>query len=116
MSINRKHFYHQIIEIDSLFIEMDDLEFNEEEKKHLGHLIDANLHHSLLSVILSELNEEDKKLFLHHLAREDHSKIWDLLNNRVDRIEEKIKDAAEDVKKELHEDIREAKKLKGIEK
>ena len=111
--MSKKHFYHQIIEIDSLFIEMDDLEFNEEERKHLSQLIDANLHHSLLSVILSELNDEDKKLFLHHLAREEDSKIWDLLNNRVDRIEDKIKDAAEEVKKELHEDISEAKKLKG---
>ena len=38
MSTGKKHFYHQIIEIDSLFIEMDDLEFNEEEKKHLSDL------------------------------------------------------------------------------
>ncbi len=108
-----KKFYHEIIEIDSLFVELETLDLNEEEKKHLGELIDANLHHSLLSVILSELEDDDKKLFLHHLSRGDNRHIWDLLNKRVDNIEEKIKDAAEDVKKELHEDINEAKKLKG---
>lgn len=110
--MRKKHFYHEVIEIDSLFVELEELDLAEEEKLHLGQLIDANLHHSLLSVILSELNEDDKKLFLHHLARNEDSHIWELLNNRVDKIEEKIKDAAEVVKAELHEDITEAKKLK----
>ncbi len=108
----KKFFYHNIIEIDTLFVELEDLELTAEEKKHLAGLIDANLHHSLLEVILSELSEDDKKLFMHHLSRDEDNKIWDLLNNRIDKIEEKIKNAAEDVKKELHEDIREAKKLK----
>ncbi len=108
----KRLFYHQVVEIDSLFVELEQLDLSEEEKKYLGQLIDANLHHSLLEVVLSELNEDDKKLFLHHLARNEDSKIWELLNSRVDRIEDKIKAAAEEVKKELHEDINEAKKLK----
>ncbi len=75
----KKHFYHQIIEIDSLFVELESMDFSEEEKHHLSKLIDANLHHTILDVILSELDEADKKVFLHHLQRNDHSKIWDHL-------------------------------------
>jgi ribosomal protein S13 len=62
-----------------------------------------------LDLILSELNEADKKTFLAHLASEDHDKVWELLKEKVENIEEKIKKTAEDLKKELHKDIREVK-------
>jgi hypothetical protein len=109
---NKNMFYHKIIEIDSLFVELDYLELTDSEKEHLGELIDANLHHEILDAILSQLNEEDKKKFLHHMSKDEEGKIWELLNEKADNIEDKIKAAAEIVKKELHEDIAEAKKLK----
>lgn len=77
------------------------------ERLHLISLIDSNIHHEILDLILSELNPEDKKTFLAHLASEDHDKIWKLLNSKVDNIEEKIKKTAEALKKELHKDIEE---------
>lgn len=109
---NKKHFYHSIIEIDSLFVEMDGLDLSESEKLHLSELIDTNLHHEVVDVILSQLSDEDKKIFLTHLSREDDAKVWELLNSKAENIEDKIKLAAEVVKKELHEDIMEAKKIK----
>jgi hypothetical protein len=108
----QKHFYHSVIEIDSLFVELDDLHLTESEKHHLGELIDTNLHHEVLDVIFAQLGDDDKKVFLNHLSRGDDSKIWELLNDKAENIEDKIKAAAETVKKELHEDIKEAKMLK----
>lgn len=110
--MSKKHFYHEYVEIESVFVELDSFGFSEEEKHHLSRLIDANLHHTVLDAILSELNETDKKQFLTHLQRSENTKIWELLHDRVEGIEEKIKKAALEVKKELHEDIDEARLVK----
>lgn len=107
-----KHFYSHIIEIESITIELDQMELSESEKMHLASLIDSNLHHSILAAVLSELSEEDKKAFMMYLIDQDNDKIWDLLNERVEKIEIKIKKVAEEIKKELHEDIKTSKKLK----
>ena len=45
-----------------------------------------------------------------HLASENHDKVWKFLNQKVENIEEKIKKTADELKKELHKDIKEVKK------
>lgn len=107
-----KKFYTHLIEIDTLIIELDKMDLSQEEKMHLTALIDSSLDHTILEAILSELNEEDKKTFLKHLVHDDHDKVWELLNSKIDNIEDKIKKAADELKKELHKDIEEAKRQK----
>lgn len=106
----RKHFYSHIVEVDTLYVALDGLDVSEKEKNHLKHLIDSNLYHTILDAILSELSEEDKHIFLNHLATEKHENTMDFLQKRIDNIEDKIKKAADDLIKELHEDIKETKK------
>jgi len=48
-------------------------------------------------------------IFLKHLVLEDHYKLWKHLKAKIEDIEEKIKSAAESIKKELHRDIKAAK-------
>lgn len=100
-----KHFYSHLIETSSLTLEIGNMNLSQEERVHLISLVESNLHHVVLDAVLSELNEEDKKYFLKHLAMEKHDEIWKLLNEKTKNIEEKIKKAAEDLKKELHRDI-----------
>lgn len=107
--MSKQHFYSHLIEIESLFVELDELELSEKEKNHLAKLIDSNLHHTILDAILSELPEGDKQKFLEHLSNNDSKKIWDHLNSKADNIEDKIKSAAKDLKVKLHQDIKEAK-------
>lgn len=107
-----KHFYSEIIELESLTMELDMMDLSETEKHHLALLVDSNLHHAVLDAVLSELSEQDKKIFLEHLNRNDHLKIWDHLNGRIENIEEKIKSAADALKSELHKDLKEAKQIK----
>lgn len=107
--MNKKHFYSHLVETDSLVVLINDLDATDDEKSHLIALVDSQLHHTILDAILSELSEEDKRLFLKHLLHEDHDAIWNHLNTKVDNIEEKIKKVAVDLKKELHEDIKETK-------
>ena len=107
----QKHFYSHIIETSTLSLALGDMEMTQEERVHLISLIETNLHHEILDAVLSELSEDDKKIFLEHLVHDEHDKMWELLNTKIDNIEEKIMKVVADVKKELHQDIEEAKKL-----
>lgn len=109
----KKFFYSHLVEVESIIVELDKLDLSPDEKAHLAALVDSNLHHTVLDAVLSELSQDDKKVFLEHLNNQNHDKIWNHLNSKVDNIEEKIKDAAESVKKELHEDIKKAKRIKN---
>lgn len=107
------HFYTKFISIESLIAELHEMDLSEEERVHLAALIDSSIHHVILDEVLSNLKDEDKKLFLKLLAEEqEHDKIVNFLNERVDNIEGKIKKVADDLVKEMHEDIKEAKKGK----
>ncbi len=107
--MSKKYFYTHIIDTSNLSLELGDMDLKSSERVHLISLIESNIHHEILDLILSELNPEDKKTFLTHLASEDHEKVWEFLNEKVNNIEEKIKKTAEDLKKELQKDIEEAK-------
>ncbi len=104
----KKHFYTHVIETSSISLALAEMELTQEERKHLIDLAQENLHHAILDSVLSELSDKDKQEFLVLLAQDDHDKIWKLLTERVDHIEDKIKKTAEDLKKELHKDIEES--------
>ena len=101
-----KHFYSHIIETATLSIELGEMDLSKEERRHLIELAENNIHHAILDTILSELSEENKRVFLSHLTSDDHDKIWDHLRKNIKNIEKKIKKTAEDLKKELHKDIK----------
>jgi len=108
-----KQFYTHLIGIESIIIELDKMDLSKEQKIHLTALIDSSLHHTILDAVLSELEPKDKKAFMQYLEENDHNKIWEFLNSHVDKIEDKIKKTADDLKEELHKDIREAKEKKN---
>lgn len=85
---------------------LDLFEFSSEERDRLMEVAERTLHHSILDLVLSELNEKDRKLFLSHHASENHDEIWSLLTGNIKNIENKIKVAAESVSKKLHNDLK----------
>lgn len=109
--MKKKVFYAYLIETSSITLELADMDLSKEERLHLLSLVNSNIHNSILDTVLSSLSEEDKKIFLANLNSNDHEKIWDHLRNKVSDIEDKIKDCIEDLKKELHKDMKEAKSL-----
>ena len=106
----KKHFYHKVIETSSISLALGELDISQEERKHLISLVEENLHHAILDAVLSELSEKDKQEFIEVFAEGDDEKIWKILSERVENIEEKIKKTAEELKKELHKDIEDSKK------
>lgn len=104
-----KHFYSHIVETTTISLSLGNMELSQDERLELLSLAHDNLHHAILDTIMSELSEGDKKLFLQHLAVDNHDKIWELLKSKIENIEEKIKKVADEVKKELHQDMQETK-------
>ena len=100
-----KHFYSYHVEIESIVVEINSLPIEKHEKKHLIYLAESQVHHAILDSILSQLAPSDKKLFISHLNSKDHERIWKFLRSKVQDIEEKIEQAANSIKAELHKDI-----------
>jgi hypothetical protein len=107
--MRKKYFYTHLIDTSSLALELENMNLTPEEKSHLFSLIDSNIHHEILDLILSELSSHDKKTFLNHLSCENHDKVWKFLREKIRDVESKIKKSAEDLKNELHKDIKEVK-------
>ena len=105
-------FYSHLIEVESLVIELDQMDLTDEQKTHLATLVDSSLHHAILDAILSQLTDVDKRVFVSYLNEGTHERIWKFLNEKIDGVEEKIKKASEDLKLELHKDLKEAKNRK----
>ena len=103
------YFYSKLVNTDSLVEALAELDLSDEQRAHLLGIVDLTIHHTIVDAVLSELSDEDKKVFLEHLTEEDNKKIWDFLNKKIDKIEEKILQTAESLKKELHQDIVETK-------
>ena len=107
--MRKKQFYHQVIESDSIVVILNEMELSDQEKIHLSHIMESSLHHAILDAVLSELSVSDKKLFLKELANDDHDAVWKFLKEKIDGIEEKVIKVSEDLKKELHEDVKKVK-------
>lgn len=87
----KKHFYSELVEIESIDQELNDLQFSEDEKKDLMHHVHSSIHYTVLDVVLSELPEDHKKRFVELVRENDHEKIWEHVKNNTQEIEEKIK-------------------------
>lgn len=103
------YFYSHLVNLDIIAQDLEALSLSKKEKQQLLKIAHDHLHHQILDAILSELTEEDKRTFLLYLHRSQHDKIWEHLNSKVDKIEEKIQKVAEDLKKDLREDIKKTK-------
>jgi hypothetical protein len=107
-----KYFYSHLVEIETLTVELNKLELTPDERRHLANLVDESLHHAVLDAILSKLTDQEKIIFFEHLKNGREDKIWELLSQKSENIDKEIKQVVAEVKKDLHQDIKEAKKLK----
>ncbi len=105
----KKHFYSDLVTLDTVVEEMATLDLSIRERKELEEFARFHLHETILDAILSELSERDKKIFLANLEYDTHDKVWRHLHEKVENVEDKIRDAAEKLKKELREDVRRVK-------
>lgn len=105
-----KYFFSHLIEIEQVLVELEKLDLSKDQKVHLASLIDSQLHDTILDAILSQLNDAEKRVFTQHLTEGDHHKIWKFLNDKINGVEDKIKEAANQLKHTLHKDLQRASK------
>lgn len=104
-----KYFYSHLIEIESLTIRLEELNLSDSQRLHLTSLLDSTIHQTVLDIILSKLSPVDKVAFVERLRTdpEDH-KMMDFLSARIENIEGEISRVIDELKQELHEDLKEA--------
>lgn len=103
-----KHFYSHLINLEELFVKLEELRLRDEHRDHLSLLIDSTLHHVILDLILTNLNKQDKIIFVEMIRTDkNHHEIMEFLVIRIDNIEGKIKETVNSVKLEFLEDIKE---------
>jgi Mg/Co/Ni transporter MgtE len=111
--MKHKHFYAHLKETTDIVLELGELDLTPEERMHLLSLIDANIHSAVINTVLSSLDEENKKIFLSNLVKNDHSKTWEHLNNNSKNVEERIIETMKSIKNEFIGDIKKVKNQKS---
>ncbi len=105
----KKHFYSNIVTLENVVEELGSLDISASEKKVLEELAHEHLHQTILDAVLSELSERDKRIFLANVEYDSHEKVWKHLHDKIEGVEDKIRDVAEKVKIELRSDVRRVK-------
>jgi len=107
-----KKFYDHLVVRDELIVELDKHQLMVEEREELIMLIDENLHHQVLDVVLTHLPKDKHEHFFTKLQADPADEtILVFLKESVEiDIEEEIKTRAKKVKYELLGEIKRAKK------
>lgn len=111
--MKRKHFYAHLVETTKITLEIGELDLDNKERVHLLSLVEANIHSKVMLNILSNLTEDDKKIFLKNLALESSEVTWKHLDQKIANAQDKLKQIIDASVKELLKDIQEVKKLKA---
>lgn len=106
----KKHFYTHLVEIDTIRLELDRLSIQSAEREELIMIIHESLHHVVIDLVLTELTSSDRKLFLSYVMQGCHDEIWILLEQKIEKPEEKMRNAIKSFVIELHRDIEDLQK------
>lgn len=102
----KKYFYSHLVNVEFLEIHLETLGLSLKEQEDLLELAHQNIHNIIIDEMLSSLQEQDKRKFLELLAKKEHEKIWEHLNEKIDKAEDKIKSVIAQIKADLARDIK----------
>lgn len=99
-------FYDRVIEIESIWAELDGMELDEGQKEELREIIDDILRHKIMDRILETLPEDHHEEFLELVHKRPHDEgIVDYLKEKIEDIEDRLKLAAREFKTELAKEL-----------
>jgi len=105
-----KFFYRSLIQIDEFNNIFEKEELAVEEKEELVLMVKDTIHHRVVETVLTHLPEEYHKEFLKTFTKKpDDEGILNALKEKVEDIEEKIKEAVEQAKSEILTDLQSEK-------
>lgn len=99
------YFYDHIISLESVHVAIDQMKIEPAQRVELRNLLEEQVHYAILNMLLSELPAEDRGMFLRHQEGDQHDELWRLLGEKVDQVEDKIRQVSEELVSKMHQDI-----------
>jgi len=97
-----KIFYDRLINISDIITEVERLQIQPEEKEELAQLVDSTIHHEVISVILTNLPQENHQEFLERFHAKPHDdKLLDYLKAKIGDIEDKLQHTGKALKEKI---------------
>ncbi len=102
----KSKFYSHILKIEPINSKFGEYEISDSQRDELLDILHTHVHITVIDVILSELDDDKKKEFLHLIAlKEDHSAAWDFVITNIEKGEDKVKEAIDSIVKEFVSDL-----------
>jgi hypothetical protein len=111
--MKNKHFYEHLIRTEEITLDLAELDLTAQERLELLSLLEANIHTCVINLVLSELNEKEKKVFLANLLADDSNRIWEHLWKNTDDLDKKIMTSVNALVREMRGDIKKLKQEKS---
>jgi hypothetical protein len=97
-----KYIFDDIIEIESIFLIIEEHFDDDVEKAYMKNVTRDIIHHRLMDMVLDELDVEKKMIFLAGVEDEnEHQSLLERLRGWVDDFEEKIRGRAKEAETEI---------------
>jgi len=101
-------FYSHIFSVEPVHEKFASLELNESEKSELLELLHSNIHYAVIDVVLSELDEDRKKEFLHILVvKGDNDAAWGFVETNITDAKNKLLNSINPIVEEFLKDLEE---------
>ncbi len=100
-----KHFYSHLVTLEHIKVELSGLDLTQEQQEELLQIAQKQIHNVMMDQALSNIKGEDKKVFLQHIANQDHEKAWEVLRKHMQDAEKHFLHAAHEIYEQLREDI-----------
>lgn len=102
------YFYSHLINFDDIHNKLMLIDAADEERQELLKILESTIHHTVIDILLTELPDEHKTVFMAHLSDNNHDKIWALITEHVDNPEDKITQTYSRLKEDVLTDILES--------
>lgn len=100
-------FYDHLINIHDLHIEFDKLDLSVPDRNELIRLADSSVHHEVFDLIMIELPQQHRQVFLELLSADPGDPvIMTLASRHIPSVEEKIKARVSKLVNEFTEEVR----------
>jgi hypothetical protein len=94
-----------LVDTGEIEILIDNAGIDQQRKHDLMMILHSHIHTVVIDVVLSSLDEHDKKLFLVHLHESEAESIWSFLSKRIAGLESKIRHAISSLLREKMKDL-----------
>lgn len=96
------YIFEKIINTGEIFIIIESHFDDPDEQEHIKTLVRDTIHHKLVDMVLDELEEENKALFLKDIDNEEkHQSLLDQLKSWIENFEEKLHLKAKEAESEI---------------